>query len=156
LRAALAAFSDGDLPQALSAMRAAIELLPQHAEYHAVHGFFLQQDQQQQPAQAAYQRALERNPLEMLANYGLGTRAYQAKDWQAAARYFHAAWAAQPKRPETQYYLAMVCYRLGDLAGAQRWMEAALARFHRQQDARYQHCQEWLCEFTEQQEKELL
>ena len=61
----------------------------------------------------------------MLANYGQGLLAYRNKDWTLAAEYFTNALAAQPERAETQYYLAMICHRLGRNEDALEWMQSA-------------------------------
>ena len=115
---ALRAFRRRELKLAIAEIEAAIALLPRHAEYHAVLGFFLLEDKRTDLATGAFEQALELNPYDMLANYGKGMRAYRAKDWKAAEAFFVNALAAKPARPETQYYLAMVQHRLGQNAEA--------------------------------------
>ncbi len=144
---ALRAFSQRDLAAAQAAISEALELLPGHAEYHAVQGFFAQEDKSLQRAEACYQRALQLNAYEMLANYGRGMLAYRNREWQAAAEHFVNALAAQPQRPETLYFLAMTQHRLGKNDEAMRWMAAAAARFASSADHRERHCHSWLREF---------
>ncbi len=146
-RAALRAFSQRDLSSAQSAIADALELLPRHAEYHAAQGFFAQSDRAFDCAEACYQRAMQLNPYEMLANYGRGVAAYRAKEWQTAANHFANALAAAPKRAETLYYLAMTQHRLGDNVEALRWMAAAEESFAKAGDHRGRHCQSWMREF---------
>ena len=145
-RAALRAYRERDLKGAKRALAAAIESLPNHAEYHAALGFFLLEGKDIAPAKAALERAIALRPYEMLANYGLGMLAYRDKDWRGAADYFSNALAAQPERAETHYYLAMVNHRLGQNAAA-AWMRSALERFAEADDARESHCKAWIREF---------
>ncbi len=149
-QAALRAFIARDLQTAKREAQFAIDLLPTHAEYQAAYGFFLLEDKANRDkagAKAAFELALRLNPYEMLANYGSGMLAYQAKDWAAAGDYFLNALAAQPARAETQYYLAMVSHRLGQNDAALRWMAAARAAFAKIEDRRERHCRAWQREF---------
>lgn len=146
-RAGLAAFVRRDLPKSIQALETAVELLPKHAEYHAALGFVLLDDKRQREAVAAFERALKLNPYEMLANYGSGLIAYRAKKWLEAKNYFTVAHAAQPKRAETHYYLAMVNHRVGQNADALRWMERAAKAFAETNDRRESHCAPWMREF---------
>ena len=146
-RAALAAFISRDLAKAIAELQFAVELLPGHAEYHAALGFVLLDDKQHRKASECFERALKLNPYEMLANYSQGTIAYRAKNWQVAVGYFSAARVAQPERPETLYYLAMVNHRLGRNAEALRWIETAAAGFASSGDRREAHCNAWKQEF---------
>jgi len=149
-KAALRAFLARDFQQARREAQAAIDLLPEQAEYQAAYGFFLLQappKRDQATAEAAFARALGLNPYEMLANYGAGMLAYQSKDWARAGDYFLRALAAQPKRAETQYYLAMVQHRLGRNDQARRWMEAAAVAFAKAGDGRDEQCRAWQREF---------
>ena len=117
-RAALAAFAARDRQRAVSELRAAIELLPNHAEYHAALGLLLLEDKRKADALDAFDEALRLNPYEALASYGKGMIAYRAKDWRAAESCFFQALAAQPERAEAQYYMAMIKHRLGKNAEA--------------------------------------
>ncbi len=146
-RAALKAQGERDLTTAMQEIEASIALLPSHAEYHAVLGFFLMGGKDLAPAKEAFQRALDLQPYEMLANYGLGAIAYRDKDWKRAAFYFTNALAAQPERAETHYYLAMANHRLGDNQAALDWMKSAEALFVNAEDRRESHCQAWIREF---------
>lgn len=144
---ALRAFSQRDLKSAQASIAEALELLPGHAEYHAVQGFFAQEDKSPERAAACYERALKLNPYEMLANYGRGMLAYRNREWAAAAENFSHALAAQPQRAETLYYLAMTQHRLGKNGEALRWMTAAAERFANSADRRERHCHSWIREF---------
>ncbi len=141
------AYSRSDFEEAYAQMRLAIELLPNHAEYHAALGLFLLEDDAKSEAMVAFERALSLNPYEMMANYGRGMIAYRKKNWEAALGFFLNALAAQPTRPEIQYYLAMVKHRQGDNALAQKWMRDAQAGFAKIGDRRERHCQAWISEF---------
>ena len=145
---ALRAFSQRDLKSAQASITEALELLPGHAEYHAVQGFFAQEDKSLERAQACYERATQLNPYEMLANYGRGMLAYRNREWGAAAEHFANALAAQPQRPETLYFLAMTQHRLGKNGEAMRWMTAAAERFASSADHRERHCRSWMREFN--------
>ncbi len=144
---ALRAFSQRDLGSAQTSIAEALELLPGHAEYHAVQGFFAQEDKSLARAEACYERAIQLNAYEMLANYGRGMLAYRNREWGAAADHFVNALAAQPQRPETLYFLAMTQHRLGKNDEAMRWMAAAAERFASADDRRERHCHSWLREF---------
>lgn len=144
---ALLAFGRRDLKRAQAEIQAAIDLLPRHAEYHAVHGLYLLEDKAPDRAQDAFERALALDAYDMLANYGGGMMAYRAKDWKTAARLFLMALAAKPSRPETQYFLAMAYHRLGQNAEAERWMDAARAGFADRDDRREKQSAGWIREF---------
>lgn len=146
-RAGLAAFAARDRRSAIAELRAAIKLLPTHAEYHAALGLLLLEDKRKADADAAFDEALRLNPYEALANYGQGMIAYRAKDWAAAETCFFQALAAQPERAEAQYYMAMVQHRLGQNAEALDWMRAAAAAFAAKNDKREKHCRAWMREF---------
>lgn len=146
-RAGLAAFTARDQRAAIAELRAAIELLPNHAEYHAALGLLLLENKQRAAAIAAFDEALRLNPYETLANYGQGMIAYRAKDWRAAEGHFQSALAAQPKRAEAQYYMGMVKHRLGQNGEALEWMRAAAAGFATANDKRESYCAAWMREF---------
>ena len=146
-QAGLAAFTARDLKMAIAELQAAIELLPNHAEYHATLGFLLLEDKQRAKADVSFERSITLNPYEMLSNYGKGMIAYRAKDWKAAAGYFASALVARPNRPETQYYMAMVKHRLGKNGDALNWMRSAAAGFATAKDRRESHCSAWMREF---------
>ena len=146
-RAGLAAFAARDQRTAIAELQAAIELLPNHAEYHAALGLLLLEDKRKAAAVAAFDEALRLNPYEALANYGKGMIAYRAKDWRAAEGLFFKALAAQPKRAETQYYLGMIKHRLGRNDEALEWMRSAAVGFAENNDKRESHCRAWLREF---------
>ena len=146
-RAGCAAFVSRDIQAAIDQLRQAADLLPGHAEYHAALGFVLLNDQRRDEAKTAFERALSLNPLDMLANYGQGMIAYRDKQWRAALARFEAALAAQPKRAETQYYLAMAQHRLGRNDLALGWMREAAASFANADDRRQSQCQAWISQF---------
>ena len=146
-RTGLAAFIARDQRTAIAELRAAIELLPNHAEFHAALGLLLLEDKRKAAAVEAFDEALRLNPYEAMANYGKGMIAYRAKDWNTAESLFFNALAAQPKRAEAQYYIAMVKHRLGQNTEALDWMRAAAAGFAEQSDKRESHCTAWMREF---------
>ncbi len=146
-RAGLAAFAARDLITAIAEMKAAIDLLPNHAEYHAALGFLLLEDKQRAKASESFEQSITLNPYEMLANYGKGMIAYRAKKWKAANDYFANALVAQPNRSEIQYYMAMVKHRLGQNREALNWMRSAAAGFATAKDRRESHCSAWMREF---------
>jgi len=144
---ALQAYKKSDLEEAYAQIRQAIELLPSLAEYHAAQGFFYLEDGLKDEAREAFDQALTLNPFEMLANYGKGIIAYQDKNWEEASAYFLDALAAQPTRPETQYYLAMVNHRQGGNSQAVKWMTEAKKGFAKADDKRERNCDRWIREF---------
>lgn len=144
---ALQAYKKSNIEEAYAQIRQAIELLPTLAEYHATQGFFYLEDGAKEKAQEALDEALALNPYEMLANYGKGIIAYNDKNWEEATAYFFDALAAQPMRPETQYYLAMVNHRQGANAEALKWMTQAKNGFAKAGDKRERNCDRWLREF---------
>lgn len=146
-RAGLAAFATRDQRRAIAEFQAAIQLLPNHAEYHAALGLLLLEGKRKADAVAAFDEALRLNPYEALANYGRGMIAYSAKDWLAAEALFFQALAAQPERAETQYYMAMIKHRLGRNEAALDWMRSAAAGFAAKNDKRVNHCRAWIREF---------
>lgn len=146
-REALQAYKKQNLEEAYAQIKLAIELLPTLAEYHAAQGFFYLEDGAQAKAEEAFDEALALNPYEMLANYGRGILAYNDKNWDEAANYFLDALAAQPTRPETQYYLAMVSHRQGQNGQALKWMQEAKNGFAKADDKRERNCERWMREF---------
>ena len=144
---ALTAWQDGRLPEARLAAENAIEMLPSQAEYQALLGWLLLEDDARAAALAAFDAALAQSPYDMLANYGRGRLAYADKDWDGAAGCFLSALAAQPERPETHYYLALVRHRQHQNGPAFTWMEGARDRFAAADDPRQDHCRLWLREF---------
>ncbi len=150
-RAGLAAFTARDLRTAIAELRAAADMLPNHAEYHAALGLLLLEDKQMARASEALDEALRLNPYETLANYCLGMIAYRAKDWRAAEGHFLNALAAEPERAETQYYMGMVKHRLGLNAEALEWMRSAASGFTEIRDKRESQCRAWMREFAKLQ-----
>ncbi|MCY3834411.1 MAG: tetratricopeptide repeat protein [Chloroflexi bacterium] len=146
-QSALAAYTARDFKTARTEIQASIDLLPEHAEYHAALGYFRLEERDLPLAQDAFERALDLHPYEMLANYCLGLLAYREKNWKRAASFFTNALAAQPKRAETQFYMAMIHHRLGRNAEAIDWMQSAAAGFVRAGDQRERNCRAWISEF---------
>ena len=144
---ALIAFKKQNIEEAYAQIRQAIQLLPSLAEYHAAQGYFYFEDGALDKAEEAFDKALELNPFEMLANYGLGMIAYNEKNWEDASTYFLDALAAQPTRPETQYYLAMVNHRQGANTQALKWMNEARQGFEVAGDRRERTAERWIREF---------
>lgn len=155
-KAALVAYKKRNLEEAHAQIELAIQMLPTLAEYYAAQGFFYLEDGVQKKAAEAFDKALAFNAYEMLANYGKGTIAYQDKNWEEAASYFLDALAAQPTRPETQYYLAMVNHRLGNNAHAIQWMREAQQGFAKADDKRERLCDRWIREFEKLEDEGLL
>lgn len=151
---ALQAYQQGDFVETQAQMQLAIELLPSHAEYHAAQGFFFLEDDSRSEAIEAFERALSLNPYEMMANYGRGLIAWRDKDWETAESAFWDALAAQPTRPETCYYLALVKHRQGDNAAAWQWMQGAQSGFAKTEDKREKRCRAWMREFVKLLEDE--
>ena len=145
--AGLAAFVTRDRETSVQEIESAIELLPDHAEYHAALGLVLLDIKRTKDARDCFERALHLNRYEMLANYGLGVIAYRAKKWPEALDKFAAAHAAQPRRAETLYYLAMVYHRLGRNVEALEWMGSASTAFSKLDDRREAQCSAWMREF---------
>ena len=153
---ALLAYKKNNLEEAYAQIKLAIQMLPSHAEYYAAQGFFYLEDGVQAKAEEAFDTALSYNPYEMLANYGRGMIAYNDKNWEEAATYFLDALAAQPTRPETQYYLAMVNHRLRNNTHALQWMQEAKNGFAKADDKRERTCERWIREFEKLLDEGLL
>ena len=153
---ALIAFKKKNIEEAYAQIELAIQMLPTLAEYHAAQGFFFLEDDVQKKAEEAFDKALELNPYEMLANYGKGIIAYNDKNWEEAAAYFLDALAAQPTRPETQYYLGMVNHRLRNNEHALQWMREAQKGFAKAEDKRDRVCERWIREFEKLVDEGLL
>jgi Flp pilus assembly protein TadD len=153
---ALKAFKKKNMEEAHAQICEAIQFLPTLAEYHATQGYFYFEEGEQDKAEEAFDQALQLNPYEMLANYGKGMIAYDDKNWQDASTYFLDALAAQPTRPETQYYLAMVNHRLGANGQALKWMTEAKTGFAAAEDKRERTCDRWIREFEKLIEDGLL
>lgn len=146
-RDALQAYKKRNLEEAHAQIKQAIEFHSGHAEYYAAQGFFYLEDGVQDRAEESFDQALAINPYEMLANYGRGIIAYKDKNWEEAASYFFDALAAQPTRPETQYYLALVNHRQSNNTHALQWMTEAQKGFEKVDDRRARQCERWIREF---------
>lgn len=126
---ALAEFQKGNFDQAIDNMNKAIELLPTNPEYHATRGLIYLQDGINDKAQDNFEAALKIYSFEMLAHYGRGIIAYKDKNWDEARAHFNSALAADPDRPETLYYVALVHHRQRENQVALAMMQQAEARF---------------------------
>src|SRR5262245_6689331 len=113
---ALDSYQKGQFDDAVDAMTDAIEELPTKSEYFAARGYFYLEDGVRDKAQTDFERALKIYPYEMLAHYGLGLIAYKGKNFDEALEHFTKAYRSDPQRPETQYYLALVCHNRHDNA----------------------------------------
>ena len=141
---ALEAYRKANLDEAVDAMNYAIALLPTKAEYYATRGFFQLEDGSTPEAETDFAEALRIYPYEMLAHFGRGMIAYKSEDWEAALERFTAAYRVDPQRAETLYYLALVYYRMGDVAAAINVMSRALDAFEAANDKRKAQADRWL------------
>lgn len=155
-RMALQQFQDNDLDKAVQHIDQAIQIAPAQAVYHAARGFFrLEDGLPPTDIEPDFDAALQRNPYEMLANYGKGVLRYREQEYTAAQEYFITAWGAQNDRPETLYYLGMVAHRLRDNVQAVQWMTEAKRQFEAQEnDDRAALAQQWIDTFTDLQADE--
>jgi tetratricopeptide (TPR) repeat protein len=144
----LDAYKKGRFDVAINNLNDAIALMPNRAELYATRGFVYMEDGVKDKAQADFQQAIKLYPLEMLAHYGRGMIAYNDRNWDEAIAHFTDAYKADPKRPETLYYLALAYHHKGDnQEAARRVMETALAAFP-ETDKRKSDAQKWLREFS--------
>ncbi|MBL8153193.1 MAG: tetratricopeptide repeat protein [Anaerolineae bacterium] len=144
---ALEADRKGRFDPAINHMTDAIALLPSRAEYYAARGFFYLEDDVPDNALADFEQALKLNPGEMLAHYGRGMIAYKSNNLEEAQAHFADAYRADPNRPETLYYLALIYHRKKDSAVARRLMEVALERFDPVDTRHRADAQRWIKEF---------
>lgn len=146
-RIALDFFRKNRLTDAIQNINYALMLVPTSAEYLSARAFFYLEDGLLTECEYDLDAALRLNAYEMLANYLKGVLAYQLKDWKAARDYFLKAWSVDEKRPETQYYLGLACYRLGEGDAARRWMEGARVLYEKGSDkAHLRDAEKWLSE----------
>jgi tetratricopeptide (TPR) repeat protein len=144
---ALDAYKKGRFDIAINNLNDAIALTPNRAELFAARGFIYLEDGVKDKAQADFEQALKLHPLEMLAHYGRGMMAYQSRNWDEAIAHFTDAYKADPKRPETLYYLSLAYHRKGEnQEAARRLMEMALDAFP-DSDKRKGDAQRWIREF---------
>lgn len=150
-RLALESFHKNNLEEAILNINAAIELYPNSSEYHAARGLFRLEDGLPDEAEPDFDRALQLHPYEVLANYGKGALTYARGEYAGALMYFTNAWAADERRPETLYYLAMTNHRLRNNARAKAWMQQAAAIFAAidtpEGRRRKRQAERWLTEF---------
>jgi tetratricopeptide (TPR) repeat protein len=152
-RIALDAYQKKNLEQAVLNMNSAIELYPNRSEYYAARGFFRLEDGDNDKAGADFDLALSKNPYEILANYGKGVIAYNAKEYEKALDYFMKAWAADNHRPETIYYVAMIFHRQKQNQKALQWMRQANAIYltasekDNEAKRRQKNAERWISEF---------
>ena len=150
---ALEAYRKRKLNDAILAMEQAIQLLPTNSEYYAARGFFYLEDGLENEAAADFERALQIHAYEPLAHYGRGMIAYNAKSWDEALEHFTSAYHVDPQRPETLYYLALVCHRKGQNAQALSFMQQAHAIFDQKGDKRKNDANRWIKELDKQVKK---
>jgi len=145
---ALQSYRERRLREAVQNMDNALMLLPNHPEYLAARSFFHMELGQLEQAERDADAALKVNPYEVLANYNKGVLHFQRREWSEAQQAFMKAWAADTQRAETQYSLALVAYRMGDIPSARRWMQGACALLQALNDkGRLAEAEAWLREF---------
>lgn len=128
-RKALDFYQKHNLEEAILHINQAIELFPNRAEYFAARGLFRLEDGLPTEASADFDHSLKIHPYELLANYGKGAIAYKNNEFEIAREYFRKAWAVNPERTETIYYLGLVEYRLNNPEQAIIWMRQASSKF---------------------------
>lgn len=152
-RKALEYYHMKNLDQAVLHMNNAIELQGRRAEYYAARGFFRMEDGIMDEAADDYDKALQLNRYEILANYGKGVLAFKENQAEAALAYFMNAWAADNDRAETLFYIALCHHRLQDNAQALQWMQQADAIYGASEDRearrRKRVAERWLKVFEE-------
>jgi tetratricopeptide (TPR) repeat protein len=147
---ALDAFVKRRFDEAILSMDKAIEALPTKSEYYAARGFFYLEDGVRDKALADFEHALKLYRYEMLAHYGRGIIAYEDRNWDEALAHFSDAYRADPKRPETLYYLALLYHRKGNNEAAQQLMAQAQAAFEAANDRRKADASRWVKELQKQ------
>lgn len=145
---ALQAYDKKNLNDAILAMEQAIELLPKNSEYYAARGFFYLEDGVINKAADDFERALKIHPYETLAHFGRGMIAYNSKNWDEAQAHFTDAYHADPERPETLYYLALVHHHKRDNARALEFMKQAQSLLDQRGDKRQADANRWIRELT--------
>lgn len=142
-----------NLDQAITHISQAIDAFPNRSEYYAARGFFRLEDGDDKKAAGDFDLALSKNPYEVLANYGKGVIAYNAKEYEKAQDYFMKAWAAENQRPETLYYLALTHHRMKQNDKALNWMRQANALYiaapeeDKEAKRRQKNAERWILEF---------
>lgn len=126
-RMALEAYTKNNLEDAVYHITSAIDLYPKRAEYYATRGFFRLEDGLTKEAEPDFDQALAFHEYDMLGNYGKGVVEYSRDSYDRALEYFMKAWALDPERPETMYYLALCEHRLQNNNKAKDWMEQVLS-----------------------------
>lgn len=147
-RRALDAYRKRNLDDAIELMDAAIDTLPNNAEYLAARGYFYFEDGEEDKARADFEAALKRFKYEMLAHYGLGMIATRDKNWTGARAHFNAARLADPERIETAYALAVTLYHLREYPAALELMTPAAAQFEATNHEQKNDARKWLREIT--------
>ncbi len=157
---ALDSYKGGDFDTAIDSITAAIDALPNHAEYYAARGFFNLEDGEDEKARDDFNAAIKRYKYEMLAHYGLGMLAYKqaakstdAADWDEALKHFSTAARIDSQRAETLYYLALVYYHRRDYPNAVQYMLSAQTAFEAAGDRRKSSADKWVREFTRMVER---
>ena len=152
-RIALDFYQKKNLDQAVLNMNSAIEHYPNRSEYYAARGFFRLEDGDIEKAAVDFDLALSKNPYEILANYGKGVIAYNAKEYDKALDYFMKAWAADNNRAETIYYVALIFHRQKQNQKALQWMRQANAIYSaapeedKEAKRRQKNAERWVSEF---------
>jgi len=157
---ALDSYKGGDFDTAIDSITAAIDALPNHAEYYAARGFFNLEDGEDEKARDDFNAAIKRYKYEMLAHYGLGMLAYKqaakstdVADWDEALKHFSTAARIDSQRAETLYYLALVYYHRRDYPNAVQYMLSAQTAFEAAGDRRKSSADKWVREFTRMVER---
>lgn len=154
-RMALKAYNKNNLEEAIQNATRALELVPNNAEYLAARGLFYLEHGIPDKAEADFDASLRRHAYDLLAHYGKGILAYQRKDYPDALRHFQAAWATNPERPETLYYLGLTYHRQHDNRNAQQFMEQAQRFFEKEDDRKNaRNAGRWVGEFVRIIERE--
>lgn len=152
-RIALASYEKKNLDEAVLNLNRAIEMYPRRAEYYAARGYFRLEDGLPDDALPDFEQALAINPYEILGNFGKGVIEYNRKSYETALVYFTNAWAADPERVETLYYLALVNHRQRNNILAKEYMTQVVDKYGKlaesDRDARkhMKNAEKWIREF---------
>jgi tetratricopeptide (TPR) repeat protein len=131
---------------ALADLDAAIEHLPQRAEYYIARGIVLLQSGSPEEAEENFAYGLSLDPTQWLAHYGRGMRAFRESEYEQAINLFSRAQHIAPDRAEIYFYRAVALYQAGQQDQAQRDMEFVLQLWPRT-DKRRALADQWLTLF---------
>jgi Tfp pilus assembly protein PilF len=115
----------GDLSQALEALRSALAAEPDFADAHHYLGIAYSASGKWGEASREFTAASQKKPSDPEIHFNFGVALVRQGDWQGAIREFNSVTAIRPGHPQAHCWLADALSRIGDKQRSQSELEKA-------------------------------